>query len=75
MNLKPIHFHFRTWGVENDSKTEYDHYMKFVQTVVNMSYRNLQNFKEFAEDVNLINIDMEDLIKQVSQTNSMTLHR
>ncbi|XP_021931301.1 sodium channel protein Nach-like [Zootermopsis nevadensis] len=73
-----------TWGVSNDSKTEYEYYMKFVETVVNMSYSSLENFKEFAEDVNLINIDMEDLIEQVyfndtiqySTDNSKhTLHR
>jgi hypothetical protein len=44
--------------------------MSFVETVVNMSFSNLQNFKKFTEDINLLNIDMEDLISQVNKTNS-----
>jgi hypothetical protein len=42
--------------------------MKFIRTVVNMSFSNLQDFKEFGEDVTLMKIDMEDLIKRVSQS-------
>jgi hypothetical protein len=30
-----------------------------------MSYSNLQDFKEFGEDVTLKDTDMEDLIRQV----------
>jgi hypothetical protein len=47
--------------------------MKFVQTVVNMSHITLDKFKDFAGDNDLINIDMEDLIKQVNRVNSRTL--
>jgi hypothetical protein len=41
--------------------------MKFIRAVVNMSYSNLHDFKEFGEDATLQNTDLEDLIKQVTQ--------
>jgi hypothetical protein len=56
--------YFSVWGVRNDSKAEY--YMKFIRAVVNMSYSNLQDFKEFGGDVTLMNVDIEDLIKKVN---------
>jgi hypothetical protein len=39
--------------------------MKFIRTVVNMSYSNLQDFKQFGEDATLKDTDVVDLIRQV----------
>lgn len=65
---------YRRWRIQ-PSDQKFDYYMRFVQSVANLTYDNLQDFLEFQYDTQLYTIDLADLALKVRMVFvQITLH-
>lgn len=55
---------YRTWGTKEESE-KFNYYMAFINSVSNLTYDNLEDFKEFANDPTLTSVDLVELSLKV----------
>lgn len=54
----------RQWRTQ-PSDDKFDYYMRFVQSVANLTYDNLHDFLQFQYDTELYTVDLADLALKV----------
>lgn len=62
----------RQWRTQ-PSDEKFDYYMRFVQSVANLTYDNLHDFLQFQYDTQLYTVDLADLALKVG-TNTVVFH-